>query len=563
MQVSQDATLHLKETIKVHFDEPRHGLLRDIPCRYERFGNAYSVILHLESVEDENRTKLPFSTSNQADDLTIKIGDANILVSGDKTYIISYTVVRAVNFFNGQPEIYWNVTGDRWPYQIKKVSFKIDLPVQASEIPQAATFVGPPGSTDSGLVDTSKADKTITFTCGTVDSGSGLTVGVRLPAGSINKPNAVSELLFYLMDWYPALLLPLFVFIYMYQHWWRTGRDQGGGGPIPVDFEPPRELSPSQVGVVIDEVCDLTDVLATIVDLAVRGYLRIVKIGSSGNNYRFERLFARSSTEIDNDKKYNTSYDDKNLKNFERSMLRHLFDCDEKGDFAIAVDLVSLKERFYVHISTLKQEIYQSLIDLGSFKRNPDAVRGQFNLLGVLLAVASIILFACSQAPYSVSLGLGLMLSAIITCAFAKAMPARTLMGSKQKRQCLGFGRFVMAAEKSRIEKLAKEDPTLFGRLLPYAMVLGAASQWAQAFKDLNLAPEQIQNNWYVYDQVGYFDPLALTIDLGQSMRSMSYALTAPPPSSSAGGAAGGGSFTSSGGGFSGGGFGGGGGGSW
>ena len=45
--------------------------------------------------------------------------------------------------------------------------------------------------------------------------------------------------------------------------------------PVAVEFQPPDGLRPGQVGTLLDERVDPLDVSATIVDLAVHGYLRI------------------------------------------------------------------------------------------------------------------------------------------------------------------------------------------------------------------------------------------------------------------------------------------------
>ena len=42
----------------------------------------------------------------------------------------------------------------------------------------------------------------------------------------------------------------------------------------PVEFAPPEDMRPGQMGTLIDEQANILDVTATIVDLAVRGYLR-------------------------------------------------------------------------------------------------------------------------------------------------------------------------------------------------------------------------------------------------------------------------------------------------
>src|SRR5207248_3355224 len=49
-------------------------------------------------------------------------------------------------------------------------------------------------------------------------------------------------------------------------------------GAVPVEFQPPDGLRPGQVGTLQNEAANPLDVTATIVDLAVRGYLRIEEI---------------------------------------------------------------------------------------------------------------------------------------------------------------------------------------------------------------------------------------------------------------------------------------------
>jgi hypothetical protein len=104
----------------------------------------------------------------------------------------------------------------------------------------------------------------------------------------------------------------------------------------------------------------------------------------------------------------------------------------------------------------------------------------------------------------------------------------------------------------------------LFERVLPYAVVLGCADEWAERFQGLLTEPP----SWYLSPSFapGRFDSRALVSGLGRSMHSMGSTLTSQPrPTGSFGGilfGAGRGSSGFSGGG-SGGGFGGGGGGSW
>ena len=75
------------------------------------------------------------------------------------------------------------------------------------------------------------------------------------------------------------------------------------GDPIVVEFEPPEKIRPAQMGLLVDERADTLDVTATIIDLAVRGYLKITELpeaaGSAtwtGSSTSSSRPMPRSST---------------------------------------------------------------------------------------------------------------------------------------------------------------------------------------------------------------------------------------------------------------------------
>ena len=65
-----------------------------------------------------------------------------------------------------------------------------------------------------------------------------------------------------------------------------------------VQYEPPGGMTPAEAGTLLDERADMRDVMATLVDLAVRGYLRIEEQGGAtalraarrAKEYVFHRL---------------------------------------------------------------------------------------------------------------------------------------------------------------------------------------------------------------------------------------------------------------------------------
>jgi uncharacterized membrane protein len=192
------------------------------------------------------------------------------------------------------------------------------------------------------------------------------------------------------------------------------------------------------------------------------------------------------------------------------------------------------------------------------FKADPTNVRTAWLVVGVIVAILGVIATFKLAEHGKISYGLGIVISGAIVMSFANAMPAKTLAGTRKLIEILSFQRFVKMVEKDKIKEMSMKDPTIFGRLLAYAMVLGVADQWAEAFRDLSIA----QPDWYTSYGGRPFQPIWFIHDLGGGMRTMQNTMTSrPQPSSSRSGAGGG--FSGFSGGFSGGGFGGGGGGSW
>ncbi len=539
VKLERDCSLDVTENITVDFeDSQRHGIYRMIPVRFERYGNAYSTPLKILSVTDELGNKRPYNETHQGDDINIKIGDPDTLVTGINKYRIHYVVRRAVNFFAGAPEVYWNATGNQWPYPIEKAEVRFYPPegVSLGDV-KATCYIGVQGSHENGKTE-QKGDHILYFATN-LEAGSGITIVAGLPQGSVIRPSVWQEFLAWLSDWWPLIVLPLCASTFMWQcfHGARDPKQQA----ISVEWNPPKDLSPAEVGTLTDQSCDMKDIVATLIDLAARGYLKIKEVPVNGFLFFSSKdyLFIRSEKPASG------------LKSHEYLFLNGLFDYNKQE-----MHLSDLKYKFYTHLPSIRDGIYNSLASGKYFRENPASVRHCYRFAAFALAVIGIFV----AIKTSTSWGFGALVSAIIIYFSSGQMAARTANGWKAMYECLGFQRFVKMAEADRIRVLAKDDPTIFGRLLAYAMVLGVADEWATKFQDLLTHPP----DWYEPIGMGpnyHFYPNVFVNDLGSGMNTMGNTFASTPPSSSSSG--GGGGFSGFSGGFSGGGFGGGGGGSW
>jgi uncharacterized membrane protein len=563
IKLSKDGTASIEEKMVIDFGtNSRHGIRRFIPVVYNRKGGTYTIPLKFTAVKDQNGNPYHFETRQVDRNILLQIGDPNVQVSGVKTYKIDYDVRRAINYFDGAPEFYWNVNGNESKFAVDSVSAKLTVPadVPLKDI-KTTSYVGYFGSPRHAAVKREAND--IVFSAKNLAPGEGMTIVAALPKGAIPMPTKLQQATDSLIDWYPLYVLPLGTSIMLYLYWLFQGKDKGGRRAVGVEFTPPYDLTPAEVGTLIDEKIDMPDVTSTLVDLAARGYLKIRQLPYNGilmmsdKDYEFTKLSPPAGAIP--------------LKQHETFFMAALF-----GYLVDTTYLSSLQGKFQPHIIDIKTSIWSQLLNGGYFTRHPDSDRAFFRAIGLFLILLAGLYMMLNTWNEAVAGAGGLVISGLITMLSSGAMPSRTEKGSKALGECLSFKRFVEKAEKKRIAVLAKEDPTIFGRLLPYAMVLGCADTWAEKFKELLVAPPDWYQPYNNGNSCSTFDPVWYFDDLGQGMYSIQSGFSQAPviPSSSSsggggggdggwGGFGGGGGFSGFDGGFSGGGFGGGGTDSW
>jgi uncharacterized membrane protein YgcG len=535
--VQADGGVSVVERIRYDFGAAdRHGIFRDIPLRGgEGFGDAHSISITVDEVTDEHGAPRTFAVERGGGRVHVKIGDADRTVRGLHEYRIRYRVKRAFRFFADRDEIAWNATGNEWKVPIERALARVYLPEGAIGRAKARCFSGAYGS---GARDCTARDEggTIAFAAAGLAPAAGLTVVVDLPKGVLPEPSRFQQAVEWAVEqgglW---LLAPVAALLLCFQIWRTRGADPGGDESVPVRYEPPEGLSPAEVGTLLDERVDLPDLSSTLLDLAVRGYLEIQEVESS----RF--LFLGSKDYVLKKKREA----DERLRGHERAFHAALF----AGRDVVRVS--ALRQKFHAEIDSIRSLVYEQLSGKdGCFGKSPDTVRTHYRAAAILLAVAGIGLGSVARIP---PLGVGcLMASAAIVALFAPAMPRRTARGRRLYLEILGYREFLQRVDRDRLDRLGGRTTDRFESGLAYAIVLGAADRWADAFADLYAKPP----DWYRSDGGGRaFGSRAFVNDVGRSLQTIGKSLSESPPRSSGGGGGGGG--------FSGGGSGGGGGGSW
>lgn len=539
--VSDDSSFIVEETIVYNFGESdyRHGFFRYIPYKYNRDGYKYNVRLNVVGVFDEYDNSWNYTTSKSGGELNIKIGDADKYVSGQQTYTIVYEVDRAINYFDNYDELFWNVTGNGWKVGMDSVSASIILPQQVNEQDiQIACYTGVYGSEEQDC-ECDSSSTTYTFnTNSPLLSNEGLSVILGWPKGITLQPDGFQSFLWFMEDNWP-IFFPLIVFLVMFFLWYTRGRDPEVRDTIIPIYEAPDKMTAGELGIVVDEKVDLKDISATIIQLAVKGYIKIKEIDLKkllGKSKDYELIKLKE--------------EDDHLIDFEKLILKGIFGKSNTKKVS------ALKNKFYTHLRGIKKSMYQLVVTHDYFPSDPDKVRIMYSSVGAIsIAIVMMMLGGITNilGPLTyISIGVGV----VITIVFGMIMPRKTKKGAETYSKILGFKWFLSVTETERLKfhNSPEKSPKSFEENLPYAMVLGVEKEWAGQFDDIYLTPP----DWYEGSTGHAFGALYLANSLSSMTSNVNSAMVSRPNSSG-----GGTSGFSSGGGFSGGGFGGGGGGSW
>ena len=519
--VNPDSSILVREAVAYDFLGDFTWVTRNLP---DAKGIVYSDV----RVFDERGTEL----GNGDVDIDNKQRSVDITVhftarDEQKQWVFEYLAWNALGYFDEYDELYWNAVMIERDVPIDTATATVRLPeaVAPGDIRQRL-FVGPVGSTsESPDISVSPENGTLRYEATNVGPYESMTIVAGWPKGIVTPTVREIERPVWWPLWFYGRWVyfasPLLLLLFLFRRWHRSGRDPEGRKTIVPQYEPPDKIRPAVLGVLIDEKADLKDLTATIVDLAVRGYLRIRETEEPGifknkKSYALEKRTAAKSGDTLS-----------SFSSFEQQLLDDLF---ESGG---TVQLNDLKNKFYKKIKPLNEMLYEEATSFGYFEKNPEKVRQKYLIIGILLLVGG------AWALF-VPIAWGVML-----IAFSFAMPKRTAKGVAAYEWAKGFKMYLHTAERFRLQD---QKPEFFERFLPYAMVFGVEKDWAGRFVDIYKQPP----DWYAGSMAHGFLVTSFASDLQSSFaHSLSQTLASSPSSSSGFG----------GGGFSGGGGGGGGGG--
>lgn len=545
VHVDQDGSARVTEQITFAFSGQFQGVYRDIPVDYPGpNGTNYSLFIKVTHVSDENGSPLKYEKHTSDHYLKLKIFVPGAF-NTSHTVSIDYTVLDATKFFDDHDEFYWNVTGNDWEVPIESASSYIYFPPEAAGQLRAQAFAGVYGSNTKAPCSV-EGQAVSCETSETLPMHGGLTVDVFIPEGILHKPGTLTRAAWFVRS-NPIVTLPLWAFAVMFTLWWLKGRDPDPHMSIAPMYEPPDKMGPAEAGTLVMDRVEARDITSVLVDLAVRGYIKIVEVDHKG------LLLSHKDYELHLLKPQNEW---KDLTDYERTMLQQVFSGGQMTHIS------ELRNRFYTAVPLLKTQIMSALKSKGMYTLDPDSAAGLWVLGAIIVAAPYAALQWLGVADFFsgvLSAVVAIVVAVLIIFIFGKELTAKSMLGAKTRIQVLGFEEFMNRVDADRLKRM---PPDTFEKFLPYAMALGVEHRWAKAFAGIVQNPP----SWY-QSSAGYYGPgnmfnsYLFVNSLGAMTQTASAAFVAAPRSSSSSSGWSGGGFSS--GGFSGGGFGGGGGGAF
>jgi hypothetical protein len=209
---------------------------------------------------------------------------------------------------------------------------------------------------------------------------------------------------------------------------WGTRRVAHRSTTLVPEFEPPDGIRPAEADMLLHGKPRRRDVIATVLDLALRGFIQIEerREGKGPPTWVFERTDAPIAE----------------LREYERKTLAGLF------AYGPTVKLAALEPRFFVTADLVEDELEREVVRRGWFADLPARLRSRWATAGWVTALAGIaVTFALGNAFALGLAGAAVSAVGIVVYAAAPWRPARTAEGEALMMRAAGFEHLLRTAE--------------------------------------------------------------------------------------------------------------------
>lgn len=478
---------NITETIVYDFGtNQRHGIYRDIPVQLHDGADTYYMTLNYGNTVDQNGKEVQAQISDSGADQRLRLGDPDVTITGVHTYKISYTLSPVVYKYNDKPFFNFDVIGTGFDVPIKKASVNVRTDPLAS-FSNVACFVGFEGS-NNPCVMTPTAANIMQVTAADLQPYQGITLNANLPDGYMSTylepnqkpPPTWGEIWGVVVAFaVPVLLIGgIAIGILIAGIRYMKAKRRRDAQTVVAQYDPPKTLTPAEIGHLSDDSSDTAEVTATVIDLARRGYIKVQELAAPSG---FARLFGKRQ-----DYTLTKLKEPSNFTQAETAIFSGLFGSQSEVQLT-KLDRVATSKA----VLEFKKQVKKSLSEKGYY-----STKGGPLTKGVL-----------------------------------------TDEGAQQWALVDGFRLYIKVVEKDRLAftDAPAKTPKRFSELLPYAIALGVEEEWAEQFRDIDVQPE---TSWYNGNNSAAFSAAAFTSSLNSGFAAT---LASNSSVSSGGGSSGGG----------------------
>jgi hypothetical protein len=289
LTVNPDGSLDVVETITVTTtgNLVKRGITRSLPLRSRVEDERARRQSYTDfSVRRDGREE-PFHTEKSGGYLTLYAGERDVFLDpGTYTYEISYRSPDQVYFSETIDEISWTAIGTENTLPVREAAATVRI--ATGTVPtQWACYTGSLGS-QSRDCTAEQSGSVVRFQAnGPLPPGEGLTVAVGWPTGFVEQPEppgwALSN-----GGWIIGFTGLLGALFYAFNAWQRYGQDPPSP-PVRMRFSPPGNHSPAELGYLATGIMGYQCVVASLVDLSLRGYVEITETKREG--FFFDKEF--------------------------------------------------------------------------------------------------------------------------------------------------------------------------------------------------------------------------------------------------------------------------------
>ena len=429
-----------------------------------------SGVLYFWRLSDTSQASFSFSDVAQYQSISNKTVDIVIKQNG-QVLVDGKNMPSAFKIYSDHDEVRIMLVDNPGVF-IQNFTATVHLPqaIKKNEIEQTTYAIHGVGSYKNYLLN----DSTLIYEASNIASTSTITILTKLPKGLVDPP--LSKVILYYISAISAqsylilaIILPLATLIVTLFMVIKRRKDQIILLNVAPIAQVPALVPPAVVGVLIDGRVGSREIAATLIDLAQRGYIYIIR---KGNSFTFGK---RKSVPFE---------DLPELKPYEKILLSKIFTPNDYRSTKADVEMRVGHHIFSRKMAQVFLGIYNEATFAGYFIQNPARVHARWKYIGIAFFFLSILGFIQSAfyAPdpkFTLFFWVGGMAAAWVIIKISGLMPARSDMGSRALTPWMAFRKYL---KLSRPIPRGATSQDIFNRCLAYAVVFGVEDAWAKRF---------------------------------------------------------------------------------